>query len=84
MKTDSYTKTVLTIIAFCLTFNVISQLDLIPSAYAAEPISTNNEAETIDVRIIGIRTSDVLDVNINEIGGGWVNYGGPIPVEIKD
>lgn len=121
MKTDLYTKTVLTIIAVCLTINVITQLDLIPSAYASKPTNTPlvsteyklvpvNEFETIDVRIVAINTydelnvnikgistsdeikvnitsidtTDELDINIDEIGGGWLNHGGPIPVKIKE
>jgi len=114
MKTDLYTKTVLTIIAICLTINVVQQLDIIPSVYATEE---NNHAtldlapftETIDVRIVDINTydelnvniksvdtydelkvniksidtNDELDVNIDEVGGSWVNSGGPIPVTIR-
>jgi hypothetical protein len=37
MKTDRYTKTVLTIIAICLTIIVLKQVDIIPSAYAGTP-----------------------------------------------
>lgn len=112
MKTDLYTKTILTIIAVCLTLNVVKDFDIIPSAYASNgspeatllaPIS-----ETIDVRIVdintsdelnvnlksvdtydevkvninGIDTTDELDINIDEIGGGWVNNGGPIKVKL--
>jgi len=114
MKTDLYTKTVLTIIAVCLTINIVQQLDIIPSVYASdEKNSTTLDlapfAETIDVRIVDINTydelnvniksvdtydelrvniksidtSDEMDVNIDEIGGSWVNSGGPIPVTIK-
>ncbi|NMH87089.1 hypothetical protein [Flavivirga algicola] len=42
-------------------------------------LSTNNK---IDVNIVGIDTHDELDVNIDEIGGGYVSNGGPISVEI--
>jgi len=114
MKTDFYTKTVLTIIAICLTINIVQQFDIIPSAYASEK---NNPSildlvpftETIDVRIVDINTydelnvniksvdtydelkvniksidtSDELDVNIDEVGGSWINSGGPIPVTIR-
>ena len=78
MKTDLYTKTILTIIALCLTYNVVSDFDFIPSAYAADnkidteitseyklvPISN---METIDVRIVDINTYDELKVNITSI-----------------
>lgn len=78
MKTDLYTKTILTIIAICLTLNVISDYEVFPSAYASEntnspiedldyrlvPISS---METIDVRIVDINTYDELKVNITSI-----------------
>jgi len=35
----------------------------------------------VDVR--GINTSDELDINLDEIGGGWLSNGGPIPVKIE-
>jgi hypothetical protein len=120
MKTDLYTKTILTIIALCLTINILRDVEILPAAYATEntydatkvskeyalvPISAAN---TIDVRIVDINTydelnvnlksvdtydevkvniksidtSDELDVNIDEIGGGWLNNGGPIRVKI--
>ncbi len=121
MKTDFYTKTILTVIAICLSINVITQFELIPSAYASESTNTTlitndyklvpiNEFETIDVRIVdintydelnvnvkgistsdeikvninSIETTDELDINIDEIGGAWLNHGGPIPVKIKE
>jgi len=78
MKTDVYTKTILTIIAICLTINVVNDIDLIPSAYASEgnslPETTTeyklipiNEFETLDVRIVDINTYDELNVNIKSI-----------------
>lgn len=82
MKTDFYTKTVLTIIAVCLTVLTLQNVDIIPKAYAAEKknnlntvpdknyaLVPVNENGTIDVVIRGINTSDELDVNIDEVGG---------------
>ncbi len=111
MKTDLYTKTILTIIAFCLVVNIVKEVDLIPSAYALDPIENPNmiESNVMDVRIVDINTydelnvnlngvstseelkvnlkrietTDELDVNLDEIGGGWVNHSGPIPVKIQ-
>lgn len=120
MKTDSYTKFILTVIAICLSINVGVQLGFFPVAYATTtatapelsteyavvPISNTN---TMDVRIVDINTydelnvnlksvdtydevkvnlksidtSDELDVNLDEIGGGWISNGGPIPVKIN-
>jgi hypothetical protein len=77
MKTDLYTKTILTVIAVCLTINVISQLQLIPAAYAAEgektPTPVNyklvpvDDFNTIDVRIVDINTYDELNVNLKSV-----------------
>lgn len=80
MKTDHYTKTLLTIIAFCLTFNVAKDLNLVPSAYASEKISAppeissdymlvpvNAETSTMDVRIVDINTYDELNVNLKGV-----------------
>ncbi|MEM6726108.1 MAG: hypothetical protein AAF598_18845 [Bacteroidota bacterium] len=38
----------------------------------------------LDVNIADISTRDELNVNVSEIGGGFVSHGGPIPVEIDD
>jgi hypothetical protein len=43
-------------------------------------VSSNSE---IDVNLKRINTNDELDVNIDEIGGGYMSHGGPIPVTIK-
>jgi len=76
MKTDLYTKTILTIIAICLTINIIKEFEIIPKAHASKnnietaenyklvPISENN---TLDVRIVDIDTYDELDVNLKSI-----------------
>jgi hypothetical protein len=75
MKTDLYTKTVLSIIAICLTIIACSTLEILPSVQANQ---TNNTAlagyglvplnadGSIDVKISSAST---LTVNIQEIGG---------------
>lgn len=118
MKTDKYTKTILTIIAICLTINVMKDFEIIPSVYANElgkipeipvgykvvPMSDVMDVRLVDintydelnvnlksvdtydevkVNIKKIETTDELDVNLDEIGGGWVSNGGPIPVKIQ-
>ncbi len=45
-------------------------------------VKFSNDSE-IDVNLVGIDTSDNLDVNLDEIGGGHVSYRGPIKVKIK-
>ena len=78
MKTDLYTKAVLTVIAVSLTINVVKDADLIPSAYASENKTTPeitteyrlvpvNEFNTMDVRIVDINTYDELNVNLKGV-----------------
>ena len=37
MKTDRYTKIILTVIAACMVINMLEKIDIIPQAYANEP-----------------------------------------------
>ena len=76
MKTDTYTKTILTVIAVCLTINVAKDFDIIPSAYANgnEKVSHIPEGHKIvpenqvmDVRLVNINTSDKLNVSLKGI-----------------
>lgn len=77
MKTDRYTKTVLTIIAACLVINVLNKIDIIPKAHAGNannsittPINTNyavvpiNDDGSINVTL---KSSEVMDVNLVRI-----------------
>ncbi len=83
MKTDNYTKFILTIIAICLAIIVIKDIDILPKAYANNTPSTNygvlpinsdgsitvrlSNTEEIDVNIKNIDTYDKLKVDINSI-----------------
>jgi hypothetical protein len=67
MKTDTYTKTILTIIAICLTINVVKDFDIIPSAYASENIENETVNTVMDVRLVDINTSDELNVNLKSV-----------------
>ena len=42
MKTDLYTKIILTVIAVCLSILTLQNIDLITKTYAAEPNSSND------------------------------------------
>ena len=116
MKSDMYTKVILTIIAICLTINIIQEWKIIPEANASSTPETSkyklvplDDSNTIDVRIVDINTydelnvnlksvdtydevkvnlksidtNDELDVNIDELGGTWVNPGGPLRVKFE-
>lgn len=69
MKTDAYTKIVLTIIAICLTFNVIKELEIVQSV----------QAKTNELNLVSPQSS-VIDVKIVDWSGLYYN---PIPVTIK-
>lgn len=124
MKTDTYTKFLLTVIALCLTINTAGKLDLIPKAYAnagpdsttefmpnanfglvplnenglidvnIKDISTYDElnvnlrgvdtSEEVNINLKSIDTSDELDVNLDELGGSWINPGGPLKVQLQN
>lgn len=67
MKTDNYTKIILTIIAICLTINVVKDFEIFPSAYAAEKLTPKVPSAVMDVRIVDINTYDELNVNLKSI-----------------
>jgi len=78
MKTDRYTKVVLTVIAICLTLQVAKEFDFMPKAYASSdptlPITNSkyklievDESNVMDVRIVDINTYDELNVNIKSV-----------------
>ena len=68
----------------------LDNLELIPNInYGLVPLNEDgtisvklSASDEIDVNIVGVKTNDELDVNIDEIGGGYVSYGGPISVEV--
>ncbi|WP_024770633.1 hypothetical protein [Aquimarina macrocephali] len=70
MKTDTYTKSIITIIAICLVIIVIRDIDIIPKAYANNVPPTNygllpiNDDGSITVRL---SNTDEIDVNIKNI-----------------
>ena len=78
MKLDLYTKSILTVIAICLTINVLKDFDIMPKAYANEPLKNEqkllpnknyglipvNADGSIDVNI---KSSSEMDVNISNI-----------------
>lgn len=92
MKTDLYTKSVLTVIAICLTIIVLKQVDIIPSAVADTPTSNLmnnmnyglvplNADGTIDVNI---KSSSTMDVNIESCSNTAFLYAEPIEVKISE
>jgi len=65
MKLDLYAKTILTVIAICLSFNVLKDLDLIPTAYAKAPVK--NQPDVLNAKnygLIPVNADGSIDVNI--------------------
>jgi hypothetical protein len=78
MKTDLYTKTVLTVIAVVLSINLLSDFDIMPKAYA-----NDSTQSVVDVRIREIDPImlGTLPVNIKLIGGLSFKEGG-LPIDV--
>lgn len=78
MKTDLYTKIILTVIAVCLSLQVAKEFDVISTAYASSdpalPATTSkyklievDENNVIDVRLVDVNTYDELNVNLKSV-----------------
>jgi hypothetical protein len=92
MKLDLYTKAIFTVIALCLTINVLKDFDIIPKAYAETKTNSSllpnknyglvpiNDDGTIDVNI---KSSSTMDVNIESCDSYALEYAGPIKVDIR-
>ena len=68
MKLDLYSKSVLTVIAICLTINVLKDFDIMPKAYAneIEPniVSKQNLLTNKNYGLIPVNADGTIDVNI--------------------
>ena len=76
MKIDTYTKFILTVIAFCLVVLTFNSVDIFPKAYANEVVNYGgnyglvpmNEDGSINVRLQGVSDElEKIDVNITGI-----------------
>ncbi|MDU1904639.1 MAG: hypothetical protein E6772_07640 [Dysgonomonas sp.] len=76
-KTDLYTRIVLTIIAVCLTINLLKDFQIITTAQANNPTS-------IAAPDASQSRNQIMDVNIVQIGGRSATSSSvTLPVEIK-
>ena len=65
MKLDLYTKSILTIIAICLTINVLKDFDIMPKAYGNEPLKNElNLLPNKNYGLIPVNADGTIDVNI--------------------
>ncbi len=97
MKSDLYTKSILTVIAICLTINVLKDFDIMPKAYAGETktnvenklnLSPTKNYGLIPVNADGtidvnIKSSSTMDVNIESCDSYALQYAGPMNVNIN-
>ncbi len=94
MKTDFYTKTVLTIIALCLSILTLKSVDIIPKAYANEndknnlKLLPNKNYGLIPVNADGsinvnIKSSETIDVSIEDVDTYAFRYC-KVPVIVKE
>jgi len=82
MKTDFYTKAVLTVIAGALTIIAFQQAEIIPVANASK---TTPGFATIPVNAdgsINVKFTETMKVNIAEMGGTYIY--GAMPINIKE
>jgi len=73
MKTDFYTKTILTVIAACLSAIVLRDAPIVSTAHAQARYGTTYGAHP------GLENS--VDVNIVAVGGKSILYGAAVPVK---
>ena len=64
MKTDFYTKTVLTIIALCLSILTLQNIDIIRKAYASESNKNINLDPLKNYGLVPINADGTINVNI--------------------
>ena len=65
MKLDLYSKSILTIIAVCLTINVLKDFDIMPKAYANETLKNElNLLPNKNYGLIPVNADGTIDVNI--------------------
>ena len=92
MKSDFYTKTVLTVIAICLMVIAFKQTDIIPKAYADSPaanVKSNRNYGLVPLNADGsidvnIKSASTMDVNIESCSSYALQYAGPMRVIVKE
>ena len=86
MKTDTYTKSVLTVIALCLVLHVLHSFSLFTTATASafdQPsyvLAPVNEDGSMNVRLIAVEDDATIDVNIAGCESNALYYAGAIEV----
>ena len=71
MKTDRYTKIVLTVIAACLVINILEKIDIMPKAYANG--SDKNIAPASNYAVVPINEDGSINVSVKSAAPMDVN-----------
>ncbi len=93
MKTDFYTKAVLTVIAVCLIILVLKEVEIIPKAHADTPAL--HQGERVNYGLVPVNpdgsinvkitSSSELRVDVYKVGGFWVRTtNGKLRVQLDD
>lgn len=78
MKTDVYTKIVLTVIAVCLVVIVFRNIDFVPTAQAVQTVPAVLPSDVVEVRLVGVDYGVEVPVKIKSISDR------SLPVKIED
>lgn len=78
MKTDVYTKIVLTVIAVCLVVIVFRNIDFVPTAQAVQTVPAVLPSDVVEVRLIGVDYGVEVPVKIKSVSDR------SLPVKIED
>jgi hypothetical protein len=82
MKTDLYTKTVLTVIAGALTLIAFQQTEIFTKANASGPMAGFATVPVNPDGSINVKFTETMKVNITEVGGNYIM--GAMPINIKE
>ena len=82
MKTDFYTKTVLTVIAGALTIIAFQNADFFPKANANKTVSGFATVPVNPDGSINVKFPETMKVDVAEVGGNYIY--GAMPINIKE
>ncbi len=82
MKTDVYTKTVLTVIAGALTIIALQHTDIFTKANASKSVSGFATVPVNPDGSIHVKFTETMKVNVAEVGGNYIY--GALPINIKE
>src|SRR5437588_10866134 len=82
MKTDLYTKVVLTLIAGALTIIAFQNAEFFPKANASRINSGFMSVPLNPDGSINVKFTETMKVNIAEVGGNYIN--GTLPINMKE